>query len=191
MKMLRTLIMAIACAGVTMAFAGNGVDASTISYKDWAGAKPKVVIVLPRAQTNKEWLMGGWGGDFLWEGSDELSQLGTSLYRRNNFAPGDSAKKNRYYARVKEVYLGEPEGLLKVLRPGNSGMGSNRRWVSAEDLRDVPFGAKRVIYVSIWKPSLPDGVEAIVVAFDPISDDDLRRITFDDAVLRLLRHRED
>jgi len=167
--------------------AGNGIDPATITYKEWGDAKPKTMVILPRRpQVNKAvQLFGGWKGRFEWSGSEEMTQIGNDLYKRNNF----DLAEGRVHTSVTELYLGDADGLLKVLRPAFA----NYHWLSAEDLRNVPFGAKKVLYVATRNSAgLAAGrIEAIVIAFSDASDADLRRIAYEEAVLRELRYRDD
>ena len=168
------------------AFAGNGIDPKTIIYKEWADAKPKTMIIVPkqRTVTPQFQLIGAWTGAFQWPASEAMTQLGTELYRRNNFEVNSGAP----HVIVREVYLGEPEGLLKFLRP----VSRNPQWLSVDDVKDVPFGAKKVLYLSTHKRlTAPQGIETIVIAFDDVSDDDLRWVAYEEVVLRQLRYRED
>ena len=48
-----------------------------------------------------------------------------------------------------------------------------------------------MLYLSIAMALIRQGTEAIIVSFDDISDEDLRRISYEEAVLRHLKYRED
>ncbi|MCX7173790.1 MAG: hypothetical protein NT159_07680 [Proteobacteria bacterium] len=188
---MRTISVCALAAGLALAslssVAGNGIDPATITYKEWDAAKPKTMVILPRRpQVNKAvQLFGGWKGRFEWSGSEEMTQIGNDLYKRNNF----DLAEGRVHTTVTELYLGGADGLLKVLRPTFA----HYQWLSAEDLRSIPVGAKKVLYVTTRNSAgmASQGIEAIVIAFDESSDADMRRIAYEEAVLRELRYRED
>lgn len=189
-KTFRHAVVAVALSlAASSSFAGNGVDPATIVYKDWGDTKPKVLVILPRVpKVNKAiTFFSQWKGEFEWRGSDELTQIGNDLLKRNHFEPYGNG---HFVISVTELYLGVPEGLLKVLRPHRTG---NSQWLSEEDVRNIPFGAMKVLYISTKAVSslAGEGIEAIAVAFEEVSDADLRRIAFEEAVLRELRYRED
>lgn len=178
------------------AIAGMGIDPKTIEYKDWGPKKPTVTVVFAHTGQKQALLGSHTTGDFLWEGNPEMTQLGMALYGRNNWTRGDQSKETgflRYAVIVRERYLGQPEGLLAVLRPDLRGAGPQAPlyFLSHKDVRDIPFGAKKVAYLSIAMGAIRQGTELIVVSFDDITDSDMRRIAFEEGVLRHLKYRED
>ncbi len=190
------LVVAAATIAVTSAWAGMGVDPATITYKDWGAKKPNVTVILSHTGQKQPLLGNNTSGDFLWEGSEEMTKAGMDLYRRNNWTPGDPSSGTgflRYAIVVRERYLGPPDGLMGVLRTTTRGGRpyDSLYFLTQDHVRNIPFGAKKVLYLSIAMALIRQGTEAIIVSFDDISDEDLRRISYEEAVLRHLKYRED
>jgi hypothetical protein len=84
---------------------------------------------------------------------------------------------------VFEAYFGD----AKDFKPSHV---DSEAYLGAQAFSKVPPGAKRIALIRVGKSQrIVRSVAAI--AFDDISDDDLRQIAFEDGVLRVLKYRED
>lgn len=193
-----TLLLAIITAA---AWAASGVDPASIPRHDWAGRRPVSITVLgcpPVASA--VYSLDGTGlnkyGTFRWKGEPRLALEGADLMRANGYIEhGEVGVRS-----VEEVFLGDPDALLSHIPQERCGALSCE--VIRTQLRDVPPGVKKALLLFVevghkqidprTRVKVNSGFNRILtLVFDDVADADLRRIAYEDGVLRAFRFRED
>ena len=123
-----------------------------------------------------EWRAYRHDSGFLWEDHD-LSKIASE-------ATLEKYPVRELRFRVDESYAGPVEGLKLPQIPESLSM------FASASLRTIPYGAKKVIYMQVVdiaskRADLTAGV--MVIAFDDLPLDVLRRVALEDGVLRVIR----
>jgi hypothetical protein len=169
----------------SLAYAGNGVDPKHIQYRDWSGKRPNVMtIVSGDIGTNVPLIVFSY--NVAWYGNDkqQVPHMQKQLCDLVNRSMGDKCSGyEKPTVEVFEAYFGD----AKDFKPSHV---DSEAYLGAQAFSKVPPGAKRIALIRVGKSQrIVRSVAAI--AFDDISDDDLRQIAFEDGVLRVLKYRED
>lgn len=195
----RAFLAAIVLASLAgPALAGNGVDPATIKLRDWEGKRPPSITILgctPRPdQTGllNSWLNFNKSGTFLWAGNGPLTEAGAEMMRGNGFVEHqETGSGNRT---VTELVLGDAAAVYKEVTEARTNQVSCE--VIKEQMFNIPDGVKKglllQVRVAVNKRMSRYVNQALTLVFDGnVSDDDLRRIAYEDGVLRAFGFRED
>lgn len=168
------------------AHAGNGATPETLKFHQW-GKKPSVVTVI----------------------SDELTSLGLSMRRTTVLYgwldmsgkhvepqqtvlcelafPGNPDRCKKMYVPndcfIVERYLGPADGFKPPVR-------STKEVVGAPDFSSFPPGAVKVIVLDVRTANVSK-LQVVSVAYEDISNEDLRQIALEEGVYRALKWREE
>jgi len=197
-RRLATLVLSVLAAA---SWAAGGVDPASIPQHDWAGRRPSSITVLgcppvPTAVYSLDSTGFNKYGTFRWKGQPGLTGEGADLMRANGYVERGELGLRA----VEELFLGDPDTLLPHVPQERSGTLSCE--VIREQLRNVPAGVKKalLLYVEVGHKQIDPRTNAkinsgfnriLTLVFDDVTDEDLRRIAYDDGVLRAFRFRED
>ena len=182
-KRCKTFSTIVGCVVCTSVFAGNGIDSSTIPYKQWPNGRPASVSVISGKVIKNLRLFGGTlPQGVAWENSNGETQ---EEFRQKicNLANEPCKPFRQYGVSVIEHFLGKPANtyLPKLGTPQQMGRDS---------LNEIGHGAKRILLLSVQEMGLV--MQTATVVFDEtVTDDELRQLALEDAVYRVLRYRED
>ena len=165
------------------AFAGNNA-ANSLNYRnDWPNGNPRALTLISDRTLSPLFGKRTFEGGVIWETarSEPISlsreRLCKATYRDmpcTTFVEGG--------IRVVEAYLGEPVGW----KPYGVSTQDN---IGPHVLETIGAGATKVLALTVKDRSFIR--RSVTIAFDPVSDDELRDIALEDAVYRILRLRED
>lgn len=179
------LVFLFAFLSSTAVHAGNGVDPKDIVYKDWGGKRPNVMTIVS-GDIGRSVPLIIFSYNVAWYGNDkqQVPHMQKQLCDLVNRSMGEKCSGHESpTVEVFEAFF----GAAKDFRPSNV---DNEAYLGAQAFSRVPPGAKKIALLRVGKSQrVVRSVAAI--AFDDISDDDLRQIAFEDGVLRALRYRED
>lgn len=161
------------------------VDEDKLQYRDWGGAKPNVITFIS-SKVPLAWTYYS-RYDVTW--LDMQSGLVESMQSRvcemvNRSTDNKCKGPESPMLTIKEAFLGTPED-FKAHPTAN--VRSNKMSLGIDQLADLPPGATRIIQMGIRE--LNNLRMVISVAYDDISDDDLRTIALEDGVYRVMRWR--
>jgi hypothetical protein len=161
------------------------IDEDKLQYRDWGGAKPNVITFIS-SKVPLAWTYYS-RYDVTW--LDMQSGLVESMQSRvcemvNSSTDNKCKGPESPMLTIKEAFLGTPEDFRA--HPA-ANVRSNKMALGVDQLADLPPGAKRIIQMGIRE--LNNLRMVISVAYDDISDDDLRTIALEDGVYRVMRWR--
>lgn len=164
------------------------IDPDTIQYKQWPNGKPSVMVV--RANRCDAGSSFASRAIFSWADAaggtvESMEQIGTALLQRNGYNTDPKHKTGFLPATpfyVMELALGAPDAVRKQIPIGNEAASFRQA-----DMDAIPYGAKKALLLRLRAKSHIDNyttMHILAVAFDEISDEDLRRIAFEEGVTR-------
>jgi hypothetical protein len=162
------------------AHASNGIDEDKIQYHDWHGAKPNVVTMIS-SKIQPRFVLS-WHFNASWRDShgQEVEPMQKVVCNLVNRSMGDKCTGTDSPAvDIRELFLGTPDA-FKALPAANEA--TTKAYIGVADLANLPPGAKRVLQVAVMV--LGQVRTVISVAYDNISDDDLRTIALEDGIYR-------
>jgi len=170
------------------AHAANGVSEKAIEYRDWGGAKPNVVTLIS-SQMQAQYVMFRQRENVSWldVNKGQVPALQAHLCALMNRSNGDRCTGHENpVVDIRELFLGTPE---EFKASPMSQQASNANYIGLDQLVDLPPGAKTVLQVAIQ--TMGQMKTVISVAYDDVSDDDLRMIALEDGIYRAARWRSD
>jgi hypothetical protein len=158
--------------------ARNGIeDPSKLIYKDWGDHKPSIMTI-----NSGELLPLALRGDvpfkiFWWTTDKKPVESMKDVVCKIKSCAGDK----HYPVIIEETYLGDASKFI----PGQI---SDITHIGVNSLKDVPPGAKKVLYARVaFRSDLGMTIiETISIAFDDVSDDDLRQATLEQGVYQIM-----
>lgn len=153
-----------------------------LESSDWQGVtKGKVLIVATGRLPSPLFMFPAKEGKFEWEGSTELSQLGDQATLDAGYAA-----RNKPRFRVSEEFFGDADELRQRLPGSLVEPGRLTLW----HVRNIPIGAQKVLRLRIYDALLqPPPHEILVIAFDDLPLEVMRRVALEDGVLPMLKMR--
>lgn len=166
------------------AYAGSGVDPSTLKYKNWGDNKPNTTTVFSKKMPlNLRLFSAVWSTGVDWQMKGRISNPEFRAKLCAIETASECRQLKPYGAVVIEEYLGPAEGFVPAPF-------SNDSRVGVESLKHIGDGAKKVLLLSIIEGRMVR--ESVTVSFDSdISDNDLRQVALEEGVYRVFGFRED
>lgn len=167
------------------AHAANGIDEDKVTYRDWGDAKPNVATLISDKMPRTFRIIWKFNVAWLDMNRAPVESLQSHVCGIVNRSLGDKCTGSETpTVMMREAFLGTPE---EFKQHPNSRVKSGKHAIGIDQLADLPPGAKRVIQVAVMEWGEIRTV--ISVAYDDISDDDLRMIALEDGIYRVLRWR--
>jgi len=142
-------------------------------------AMGKTLVVATDLMIKSHMLFSAKEGGFEWEGNEALSQIGDQATRDAGFAA-----RNKARFLVSEEFFGDAE----ELRQRMSARGIQPGRLSLWHVRDVPYGAKKVLRLRVFDAVVKQQPqELVVIAFDDLPVDVMRRVGLEDGVLPMIQ----
>lgn len=174
------LMVCLAASLSLSAHASNGIDEDKIQYHDWHGAKPNVVTMIS-SKIQPRWVLS-FHFNASWKDmhDQEIEPMRAVVCDLINRSMGDKCTgADSPAVDIRELFLGTPDD-FKALPAASEP--TTKAYIGLADLASLPPGAKRVLQVAVMV--LGQVRTVISVAYDDISDNDLRTIALEDGIYR-------
>ena len=164
----------------SVAVAGGGVKAETIRLTERQDASPRAVVVFGgRVDVSYTSWAPAKQGCLTWAQAPDVVADHEGMLAKNEYNV-DAGRASGRCQIVQEVHLGDVEGL--TLRVGVKPL-------TQKQIDGIPYGVKKALHLIVFDHNRP--YELLAVSFDNMSDADLRRIAYEEGILRVLKYRED
>lgn len=166
---------------------GNSINASYLELKQWPnGKKPTVVVARPTDTACYSGLQVSTSprARVIWTDNNkrhpEMEKLALTMFERSGFdIVATTGWGGMLDYLVGEVALGSAEDVRKELR-----LGTTTFELHQGDVDQLPPGATKAMLLYTKNILRNISIPVLAVAYDPISDEDLRRIAFEEGVAR-------